>query len=1246
MPRSKRNQQAVFRHVRPSDRIRIQSLSYGVRLQSIQTRLDALLSHASDNPTRCVTPTADGDFLDEACSRLEDEHSHSELSHTSHDGAPPVEENSEPYEEIASQSTPKKWRIQPDDEAHRFFQRFHAVLSDLEEPYLRYITQSLRKPAHTSQFAGGPCTSPGCSSRSSQVTLLYWDHFEIKDVSYCECTLLPVRLVQNGMFPSAPIEPRLAVSVHLLDFYSALFERSGDAVTAMAGALHKFYIQRGWQIINEKGSSTADPFWRGLGHAIQWYDMLKVNIERRVDDAIDRAHHVVTTYQESTGSGELQAPISQDCPIDSAPSPTGSDDVHDHSECSENKKVAMDTQRCADVLQKRCPACFGGRKFVRPLSEGGDIHIALDANFSHRHLRSAGDSPAFYHPSYFLPDHFVEEIDKRIQTRRKRPRNKTWASRVPDSVLDACEHGHEAANEHKVKTATLRYDDTGVMAMICRHDIPLFLVNMDTPGEQQKYAIALLEHLFSLLPSNATVKALYDIGCLLDRSIHLYYLLSDDIIQRLGWAISAMHSYGHGWACQLIYAPRFQDGSGETDGEGVERLWSKLRIIIHVTRSSARSRRLWILDRQVSAIGESALEDLGTNVERRYSRAVRQLEKAVKELDECREDPEELQRQWEHQRQEQMSIRNHAPARLKKDLDAILTLQSEVDKLENVILSTQKLLKITYKTDAALSELERLRGLHLDLTAQVDQLYASLNVDYLPPVLKSLPLEFLRVLILARDLKMNLRSRVIAHWLEWDRLDQATGGKDVALGTKLHQETRKKIAKRKPAVLTAIKKYNSYCECLETLLPSNIDFPLPRPLPTDLVSLRDCAHFMEDVWIAPSATAKPPRWLEDDNERHSQHSLRRHKWPTHLISDFRYDYHVRTALQSAERICRDQSPTAMPLQWMSPTILQEHLLTIVDDDEAADNPLDDLRWACPEDILLSDLVEDILYDDEELLILLTEPPEGSVVSVQESCAQIPPHTRSYERQLSPMSLSQTLKVDAHWVIQNALRADCFWEVWFFAAIPLPCTALAFARAWNFEERRVYFSPSDIARLADPHAWLNDVCIDDCASLLREAFGNVGQACAVFTTFEVSYLRCGAYGRLSRSARRNRYWERDIWLLPLYQENRKHWTLAVLVCSQRTIYHFDSFADEDALLLVENLPGHNTSTFQDVWTAYPLSITARQTNSYDCGLWVLATMAAIMKGYEVTGLKEPDMPAFHKLLLCLALCLPGSATAPT
>ena len=46
----------------------------------------------------------------------------------------------------------------------------------------------------------------------------------------------------------------------------------------------------------------------------------------------------------------------------------------------------------------------------------------------------------------------------------------------------------------------------------------------------------------------------------------------------------------------------------------------------------------------------------------------------------------------------------------------------------------------------------------------------------------------------------------------------------------------------------------------------------------------------------------------------------------------------------------------------------------------------------------------------------------------------------------------------------------------------------------------------------------------------------------------------------------------------------------------------------------------------------------QLNDYDCGLWVLATIAAVLRGFDVTGLTELHIPAFRRYLHRLVLTL--------
>ncbi|KAH6874818.1 hypothetical protein BKA70DRAFT_1449240 [Coprinopsis sp. MPI-PUGE-AT-0042] len=77
--------------------------------------------------------------------------------------------------------------------------------------------------------------------------------------------------------------------------------------------------------------------------------------------------------------------------------------------------------------------------------------------------------------------------------------------KVPNSVLSGCHDSFTAADEKRHKSSTTHFADTGLMALQCRHDTVLWMVNMTTPGERQFYAIALLLKLFAHLPSIARV---------------------------------------------------------------------------------------------------------------------------------------------------------------------------------------------------------------------------------------------------------------------------------------------------------------------------------------------------------------------------------------------------------------------------------------------------------------------------------------------------------------------------------------------------------------------------------------------------------------------------------------------------------------------------------------------------------------------------------------------------------------------
>ncbi|KZT06588.1 uncharacterized protein LAESUDRAFT_652897 [Laetiporus sulphureus 93-53] len=126
------------------------------------------------------------------------------------------------------------------------------------------------------------------------------------------------------------------------------------------------------------------------------------------------------------------------------------------------------------------------------------------------------------------------------------------------------------------------------MTLLCRHDRVLWLVNIMSAGEWQHYALTLIHCLFQHLPPSATVRLLYDIACQLHHSCINWSFL-DDVIDCITFVISIFHAYGHQWPCQVIYHPRKYVGFKLMDGEGCERFWSAIKMLIPMLRISGVS---------------------------------------------------------------------------------------------------------------------------------------------------------------------------------------------------------------------------------------------------------------------------------------------------------------------------------------------------------------------------------------------------------------------------------------------------------------------------------------------------------------------------------------------------------------------------------------------------------------------------------------------------------------------------------
>jgi len=171
-----------------------------------------------------------------------------------------------------------------------------------------------------------------------------------------------------------------------------------------------------------------------------------------------------------------------------------------------------------------------------------DVIVCLDACFTQKRRQPQGKAwhePHTHPETIFIPPTEVKAVEDMVESIRPTPKkvdkkqnkspekssnldsqqqeqNFEPGMRIPTAVLDGCNDSFVAADERRTKASTIFFADTGLMALICRHDRVLWLVNMTSAGEKQYNALCLLQKLFMYIPESMRVGVLYDIVCQLD----------------------------------------------------------------------------------------------------------------------------------------------------------------------------------------------------------------------------------------------------------------------------------------------------------------------------------------------------------------------------------------------------------------------------------------------------------------------------------------------------------------------------------------------------------------------------------------------------------------------------------------------------------------------------------------------------------------------------------------------------------
>ncbi|KAK7452231.1 hypothetical protein VKT23_012336 [Stygiomarasmius scandens] len=790
------------------------------------------------------------------------------------------------------------------------------VIPSLVEPFMDLVEKTDNLRLDPPLQLENRCSCVG--GRSLNVTVIRFTGIERVEVWFCStCSPTAPQLVRSGLFPCAPFAPSLAVEIRMLDFLARLFLRISPNVTAWCGALSDYLRQQGYWL------NGQDPLRRRFGNCLLWFNSLQDAIRTRLKvdlestrPALSELHadtHVDGIHDLSPAQGGVQATSET-----STTSTVGlTHQKRKHSETSHigtantNHQRNPHPSRVSAYLRSRCPMCFGGTTPPNASDQeraGPHVLVTLDACFTHKHNKQSYRDPPRLHPdTMYLPEDDVKKWEALVNEARpskpsKRAKQKEaeeiqeddhyeHGMRVPKSALDGCLGSFTAAQETITSSSSEKFDKTADAGMFCQHDVALFMVAIDSPGERQHYMLALIAELFKHIPDDWNVGILYDIGCQTERSCRKWGFLKE-YLRRIIWGVSVFHAYGHNWPCQLIYHPRKRRWFGLCDGEGCERCWSCLRHLVAYTRvvgvsyaqapekksSSNKSAQyylhLYTIDTQLHYHNEQTLWGAAKWLQRKTRQCASRRIAAEKELDESRQDLTFLHAQWDEQVKAQTQPlprqrRNAAKAAVQEALrlnESLDVLEQKITDLEKAIISKTA---ERYQTITAYDDLLKARKTRDELRLKLMQKERSLGTSDRNDLRKLMNDPYITKRLNALALKMRVRQKLEARKFALSRLERCF--RKQRSEQKLHDHTRDSVQRRDPSILALASKYNNLCDDIEDLIccgkaPTHAVTPKKIDKST-LFNLDTDEDLWQDIGLMDDGDCPPPPWMVDDKVR-------------------------------------------------------------------------------------------------------------------------------------------------------------------------------------------------------------------------------------------------------------------------------------------------------------------------------------------------------------------------------------------
>ncbi|EIW76986.1 hypothetical protein CONPUDRAFT_35308, partial [Coniophora puteana RWD-64-598 SS2] len=247
----------------------------------------------------------------------------------------------------------------------------------------------------------------------------------------------------------------------VLAFMRSLHLRTAPNVTAWTDTLEDVLGNMGYKL------PKRDNLRRRFHRAFHWYRVLIMRCDSFWQDVIE-GHRSSSSSEQDVTEGHHSSSSSEQDVIEETSSPSTS-------------------EQPSRYLRQRCELCFGGKDWRTAERHSPDVIACIDACFTQKrsatHHKDQGRDPENPTETLFLREDDVKAVEHVVDAKRgskgtRRPTNtgtteedsKEPGMRVPKSALESCHESFKAADDKREKASMRFFTDTGLMALLCRHD--------------------------------------------------------------------------------------------------------------------------------------------------------------------------------------------------------------------------------------------------------------------------------------------------------------------------------------------------------------------------------------------------------------------------------------------------------------------------------------------------------------------------------------------------------------------------------------------------------------------------------------------------------------------------------------------------------------------------------------------------------------------------------------------------------